>query len=81
MYHHQNIGQIRNKKATHKSFENIVKLKYEYLDREEHDLKVFWNRVLRKIFGAEREDQQEGGENYITRSFKNMFGVIKSKIM
>jgi hypothetical protein len=79
MSHQQNIGQIRNKKATHKSFENIVKLKYEYLERKEHELRVFENRVLRKIFGA-KTDQQQGGENYVTRSLKNMVEVIKSKI-
>ena len=32
--------------------------------REEHRLRVFENRVLRRIFGG----QQESGENYIMRS-------------
>jgi len=36
---------------------------------EEHRLKVFGNRVLRKIFGPKKEGWQETGENYIMRSF------------
>jgi hypothetical protein len=37
--------------------------------REEHRLKVFENRVLRRIFGLERDEVKENGENCITRSF------------
>jgi hypothetical protein len=37
--------------------------------REKHRLRVFENRVLRRIFGPKRDEVTEGGENYITRSF------------
>jgi hypothetical protein len=38
--------------------------------REEHKLRVFENRVLRRIFGPKRNiKRQEGSENCITRSF------------
>ena len=36
--------------------------------REEHRLRVFENRVLRRIFGPKRDGVTEGGENYIMRS-------------
>jgi hypothetical protein len=36
--------------------------------REEHRFRVFENRVLRRMFGP-RSEEQENGENYITRSF------------
>jgi hypothetical protein len=37
--------------------------------REEHRLRVFENRVLRRIFGLKRDEVMGNGENYITRSF------------
>jgi hypothetical protein len=37
--------------------------------REEHKLKVFENRVLRRIFGPKRDEVRENGENCILRSF------------
>jgi hypothetical protein len=37
--------------------------------REEHRLKVFENRVLRRIFGPKRDEMMKGGENCIMRSF------------
>jgi hypothetical protein len=39
--------------------------------REEHRLRVFENRVLRRIFGPKREEEAEqgSGEDYIKRSF------------
>jgi hypothetical protein len=37
--------------------------------REEHRLKVFENRVLRRIFGPKRDEMTESGESCITRSF------------
>ena len=37
--------------------------------REEHRPRVFENRVLREIFGPEREEVTGSGENYITKSF------------
>jgi hypothetical protein len=37
--------------------------------REEHRLRVFENRVLRRIFGLKRDEVTGGGENCITRSF------------
>jgi hypothetical protein len=36
--------------------------------REEHRLRMFENKVLRRIFGRQR-DVLESGENCITRSF------------
>jgi hypothetical protein len=37
--------------------------------REEHRLRVFENRVLRKTFGPRKDEATESGEDYITRSF------------
>ena len=36
--------------------------------REEHRLRVFENRVLRRVFGPERDEVTGNGENYIMRS-------------
>jgi len=36
--------------------------------REEHRLRVFENRVLRRISGSERDEVTGSGENYIMRS-------------
>jgi hypothetical protein len=38
--------------------------------REAHRLRVFENRVLRRIFGSKRDEGREVGENYIMRSFR-----------
>jgi hypothetical protein len=37
--------------------------------RGEHGLRVFENRVLRRIFRSKRDEVREVGENYIMRSF------------
>jgi hypothetical protein len=37
--------------------------------RKEHRLRVFDNRVLRRIYGPERCEVTRGRENYIMRSF------------
>jgi hypothetical protein len=37
--------------------------------REECRLRVFQNKVLRRIFGPKRDDVTGSGEDYITRSF------------
>jgi hypothetical protein len=37
--------------------------------REEHRLRVFENRVLRRIFGPKRDEVTGNGENCIMRSF------------
>jgi hypothetical protein len=37
--------------------------------REEHKLRIFENRVLRRIFGPKRDRMRESGETCITRSF------------
>ena len=37
--------------------------------REEHRLRVFENKVLRKIFGAKKDELQENGESYIMLSY------------
>ena len=36
--------------------------------REEHRLRVFENRVLRRVFGPKRDEVTGNGENYIMRS-------------
>ena len=36
--------------------------------REEHRLRVFENRVVRRIFGPERDEVKGSGENYIKKS-------------
>jgi hypothetical protein len=36
--------------------------------KEERSLRVFENRVLRRIFGAKRDEVTGNGENYIMRS-------------
>jgi hypothetical protein len=36
--------------------------------REESRLRVFENRVLRKIFGPKRDEVNGNGENYTVRS-------------
>jgi hypothetical protein len=36
--------------------------------KEERRLRVFENRVLRRIFGSKREEVMGNGENYIMRS-------------
>jgi hypothetical protein len=36
--------------------------------REECRLRVFENRVLRRIFGPKREEVKGNGENYIMRN-------------
>jgi hypothetical protein len=40
------------------------------IKREEHKLRVFENRVLRKIFGPKRDEVTEVGENCIMWSFR-----------
>jgi hypothetical protein len=37
--------------------------------REEHRLRVFENRVLRRIFRPKRDEVTESGENCITKNF------------
>jgi hypothetical protein len=37
--------------------------------REECRVRVFENKVLRRIFGPKRDEVTGGGEDYITRSF------------
>ena len=36
--------------------------------REERRLRVFENRVLRRVFGPKRDEGQGNGENYIMKS-------------
>jgi hypothetical protein len=55
---------------------------------EEHRLRVFENRVLRRIFGPKRDEMtRENGENCITRSFMicsyspSIIKIIKSRRM
>jgi hypothetical protein len=37
--------------------------------REEHRLRVFENRVLRRIFGPKRDEVTENGVSYTVRNF------------
>ena len=37
--------------------------------KKEHKLRMFENRVLRKILGSKKDEGTEGGEGYITRTF------------
>jgi len=37
--------------------------------RDEHRLKVFEERVLKRIFGHKKDDTQTTGENYTVRNF------------
>ena len=39
--------------------------------REERKLRVFENRVLRRVFGSKRDEVTGNGENYILRSLGN----------
>jgi hypothetical protein len=39
--------------------------------REESRLRLFENRVLRRIFGPKRDEGNGSGENYIKRSLIN----------
>jgi hypothetical protein len=43
-----------------RSFDKFIGLVYNYLLREERRLRVFENRVLRRIFGPKR-DEETGG--------------------
>ena len=36
--------------------------------REEHRLRVFENRVLRRVFGHKRDEVTGNGENYVMRN-------------
>jgi hypothetical protein len=42
---------------------------FAYSLREEQRLRVFENRVLRRIFGPKRDEVTVNGENCITKSF------------
>jgi hypothetical protein len=54
---------------------------------EEHRLRVFENRVLRRIFGPRRDEATEGAENCITSKLtdlyasSNIFRLSKSRRM
>ena len=39
--------------------------------REVSSLRLFENRVLRRVFGTKRSEETGGGENYIMRSLMN----------
>ena len=54
--------------------------------REELRLRVFENRVLRRVFGSKRDEVTGNGENYILRSLviyslPNFVRVVKSRRM
>jgi hypothetical protein len=40
--------------------------------REDHGVRVFQNRVLRKIFGPKKDNVIEKWRNYITRRFNDL---------
>ena len=47
--------------------------------REEHRLRVFENKVLRKIFRAKRDEIKENGESYIILSY--MFCILRVTLL
>jgi hypothetical protein len=53
--------------------------------REEHRLRVFENKLFRKIFGPKKDEVTREWENYITRSFMictfRIIRLIKSRMM
>jgi hypothetical protein len=49
-------------------FKNIKNEIWSFTEREEHRLRVFENRVLRRIFGSKREELT-GGWRKLMRSF------------
>ena len=54
--------------------------------REERRLRVFENRVLRRVFGPKRDEVTGNGENYIMKSLSlsslpNIVRVVKSRRM
>jgi hypothetical protein len=60
---------------------------WSFILREEHGLRVFENRVLRRIFGTKREELARGWrrlhneELHNTYSLRNIIRVIKSRRM
>jgi hypothetical protein len=44
-------------------------VKQSLTPRKEHKLKIFENRVLRRIFGTKREESGEAEEDYTERNF------------
>jgi PAS domain-containing protein len=55
--------------------------------KEEHRLRIFWNRVLRRIFGSKREEVMGGWRNLHNEELHNLFfppniiRVVKSRRM
>jgi hypothetical protein len=55
--------------------------------REKHRIRVFWNRVLRRIFGSKRDEvmgslrKLHNEELYNLYPFPNIIRMIKSKRM
>jgi hypothetical protein len=58
LYRHQNAGQNRDIKIANRSSENVLYgcETWALTLREEHKLKVFENRVLRRTFGLKRDE-------------------------
>jgi hypothetical protein len=76
--HHQNVGQNRDIKIANRSFENVS---------QEHRLRVFENRVLRKIFGPKRDEvtgewrKLHNEEHRDLYSSPSIIRIIKSRRM
>ena len=47
---------------------SVVAKIYKVTLRDERRLRVFENRVLRRVFGSKRDEVTGNGENYIMRS-------------
>ncbi|KAJ4450854.1 hypothetical protein ANN_02285 [Periplaneta americana] len=85
----QNIVRNRNIKIVDLSFEEVEKFKYlgatTLTLREEHWLRVFENKVLRKIFGAKRDEvtgewrKLHNTELHALYSSPDIIGNIKSR--
>jgi hypothetical protein len=92
--HHQNAWQNHDIKIANRCFENVAQFRYlgmtitnQNLIQEENRLRVFENRVLRRLFGLKR-DEVTGGwrklhneELHDLYSLPNIIRMIKSRTM
>jgi hypothetical protein len=94
MSHNENVEQNYNLLIVNKSFKNVAEFSFLYgcetwslTLTEELILKVFENRVLRRIFGSKREEVAGGWRTLHNEELHNLYTspnvivVIKSKRM
>jgi len=66
----RSVGIVRSRtKATEFSFSLYGCETWSFTLREDRRLRVFENRVLRRIFGPKRDKVTGSGVNYIMRNF------------